>query len=44
MQTRSLSRNWYDVLAFISLAAGLGLACAIALGGIALLLATPGFA
>ena len=44
MQIQNPSRSWYDVLAFISLAAGLGLACAIALGGIALLLATPGFA
>ena len=43
MQIRSLSSNWYDVLAFISLAAGLGLACGIALGGIALLLAAPAF-
>jgi hypothetical protein len=43
MQIHSQSRNWYDVLAFISLAAGLGLACGIALGGMALLLAAPSF-
>jgi len=43
MQIRSQSRNWYDVLAFLSLAAGLGLACGIALGGIALLLAAPAY-
>ena len=41
MQIDSPSSNWYDMLAFISLAAGLGLACGIALGGIALLLAAP---
>jgi hypothetical protein len=39
MHARSHSRNWYDVFAFISLAAGIGLACGIILGGIALLLA-----
>src|SRR5258708_143884 len=42
MQTRQ-SSSWYDVLAFLSLAAGLGLACGIALGGIALLLASPAY-
>jgi len=42
MQIRQ-SSNWYDVLAFLSLAAGLGLACGIALGGIALLLASPAY-
>lgn len=44
MRILGQSSNWYDVLAFISLAAGLGVACGIALGGIALLLAAPGFA
>jgi hypothetical protein len=39
MQIHTQSSSWYDVLAFISLAAGIGLACGIALGGIALLLA-----
>ncbi len=43
MQIRSQSSSWYDVLAFLSLAAGLGLACGIALGGIALLLASPAY-
>lgn len=43
MQIRSPSSNWYDVLAFISLAASLGLATGIALGGIALLLAAPAY-
>ena len=41
MQIQSQSSSWYDVLAFISLAAGIGLACGIALGGVALLLAAP---
>jgi hypothetical protein len=41
MQIHSQSSSWYDVLAFISLAAGLGLASGLALGGIALLLAAP---
>ena len=41
MQNHSQSGTWYHVLAFLSLAAGLGLACGIALGGIALLLAAP---
>lgn len=44
MQIRSQSSSWYDVLAFLSLAAGLGLASGIALGGIALLLASPAYA
>lgn len=41
MQIQSQSSNWYDVLAFISLAVAIGLACGIALGGVALLLAAP---
>jgi Ca-activated chloride channel homolog len=43
MQIRSQPSSWYDVLAFISIAAGLGLACGIALGGMALLLAAPAY-
>jgi hypothetical protein len=41
MQVHGQRSSFYDVLAFISLAAGLGLACGIALGGIAVLLAAP---
>ncbi len=41
MQIQSQPSNWYDLFAFISLAVALGLACGIALGGIALLLAAP---
>src|SRR5258706_504256 len=43
MHARSHSSNWYDVFAFISLAAGIGLACGIVLGGIALLLSAPAY-
>jgi hypothetical protein len=43
MQQHAQSSNWYHILAFLSLAAGLGLASGIALGGIALLLAAPAY-
>jgi hypothetical protein len=43
MPHHAQSSNWHHILAFLSLAAGLGLACGIALGGIALLLAAPAY-
>jgi Ca-activated chloride channel family protein len=43
MHANSRSTTWQDVAAFISLAAAAGLACGIALGGIALLLSAPAY-
>ena len=44
MHASSRSGTWQDVAAFISLAAAAGLACGVALGGIALLLSAPAYA
>ncbi len=41
MEMQNATAGWYHILAFLSLAAAIGLACGIALGGIALLLAVP---
>lgn len=43
MQARRQSSTWFDLLTFLSLAAALGLAAGVALGALALLLATPAY-
>jgi hypothetical protein len=43
MEMRRQSSTWYDVLSFLSIAAGLGLLSGVAFGAVALLLAGPAY-